>query len=874
MSIAILPASKAAELKYSPSGACTEHLQPFLEHLQPILERIQSSVAPVWPLRDYVAVNPYGGFSQRDFWDARAYLDTFSDCELLPSLEYFAEETHDGRLSRDHVRQAVAEMRPDMSESEIDETVRGLMTKLEAEHGLRSHGSSTAVPQGSGLKPLSEIVRDQTGCDWPHLIKQEIGKFCSTYYDQGQAAWRTPFRQETLYDSWRACAKHDLNPEVLGLRGFRALVSGLPNRSDLAVLQLLEVMQIPAEHWEQFLLCQVFSMPGWFALMRYNSQAHPDEAETVNEFIDLLAIRLAYESAVWAGHTLSPAGRRNLSSENGQGSALGRQTDEPWCSGVNPGIERYILLRARYILLRATELTFQDQLLSQMLPGAAAESAATGQAASSTMPQQRKLAQMVFCIDVRSERFRRQIEQCSGEVETFGFAGFFGVPMEVVPLGQSQGRSQLPVLLKPQFKVYEGLRCGTDDQSSLEDRLIAGRLGRTLWKSFATSAASCFTFVETSGLLFGAKLLGRAIGKRQAARHSPQDCAADSAVDRLGPTLRGLNAQGLTTSDQADLAAGILKNLGLTKGFARLVVFCGHESQTENNPLAASLDCGACGGHSGQANARFAATLLNQPYIRTALKQRGIEIPEDTRFLAAVHETTTDTCTFHDLAELPESHRQDVQELQSITLASSAQTREERSRASGIASTSDVFRRAQEWSEVRPEWGLAGNAAFVVAPRKLTKGLDLGGRVFLHSYESQTDPEGSVLELIMTAPMVVAHWINMQYYASSVDPKHFGSGSKTIHNVVGKFGLFSGEGGDLMTGLPWESVHTGQKFQHKPMRLLSVICASRQSIDRILRKHGFLVDLIRNRWLHLVCLDGESTFRCDGFESWTLIPAN
>ena len=59
----------------------------------------------------------------------------------------------------------------------------------------------------------------------------------------------------------------------------------------------------------------------------------------------------------------------------------------------------------------------------------------------------------------------------------------------------------------------------------------------------------------------------------------------------------------------------------------------------------------------------------------------------------------------------------------------------------------------------------------------------------------------------MTAPMIVAHWINMQYFASTVDNDHFGSGNKTIHNVVGRFGILSGNGGDLMTGLPWQSLH-------------------------------------------------------------------
>jgi uncharacterized protein YbcC (UPF0753/DUF2309 family) len=152
---------------------------------------------------------------------------------------------------------------------------------------------------------------------------------------------------------------------------------------------------------------------------------------------------------------------------------------------------------------------------------------------------------------------------------------------------------------------------------------------------------------------------------------------------------------------------------------------------------------------------------------------------------------------------------------------------------------------------------LAGNVAFVVGPRALTKPLDLNGQVFLHSYEAANDPNGTVLETIMTAPMIVTNWINMQYYASTVDNPHFGSGSKAIHNVVGKFGILAGNSGDLQTGLPLQSLHDGISYRHKPQRLLVVICAPLTSIERIYQKHELVANLINNEWLSVVALDGE-----------------
>ena len=186
----------------------------------------------------------------------------------------------------------------------------------------------------------------------------------------------------------------------------------------------------------------------------------------------------------------------------------------------------------------------------------------------------------------------------------------------------------------------------------------------------------------------------------------------------------------------------------------------------------------------------------------------------------------------------------------------------------GDCSPADIFRRSRDWSEVRPEWGLAGNAAFIVAPRSRTAGLDLGGRAFMHSYDHRQDGDLKVLELIMTAPMVVTNWINLQYYASAVDNRAFGSGNKVIHNVVGQLGVYLGNGGDLMTGLPWQSVHDGNQYQHEPMRLLVVIEAPRDAVGQIIDRHPTVRDLVTNGWMSLVALDNEHFFRWTAEGAW------
>ncbi len=803
----------------------TAVLSPTQDSLAAAIDSACRRIAPTWPLDRFIAVNPFWGHVERPISEVAAEHATLDGARVLMRRSYFAEQWRSGRLRREHLADAIRA-------ANADESVQDLVAALD-ESGYEPRRLPLWTDVADGVR-----FRDEPQL-WSDVVKHQISQHAAAYFDRVQSAWSLP-RDSGLFGSWREWLASDRGlPRRSSRAAFEARVRALP-ASGLACIELvIGELGLEGDDRTTYFTALLGDIRGWGAWCAYERWQAELEGSSDDHIVDLLAIRMAWEYLIVQDLDLAdrtPEWRERIRE---QGHACRRAAQSQ---------------RVDWLLQHALEIAFQEPIVDGLR-----------RERPSTEGRLRSAAQAVFCIDVRSERFRRALESVSeNAVETRGFAGFFGVPVEFAPIGAEAARPQLPGLLAPAHRVSESTLDSRQDRDITAQRHTNLRR-RGIWERFSAASSSMFTFVESMGLLYLWKLVSNSIvGTTRPARAEDAGVTDDHA-ERLRPTWPKLSSTNWT--ERIDLAENVLRSMGIVNSFARLVLLVGHGSSTTNNPHAAGLDCGACGGQTGEVNARLLAQLLEKPEVRRGLRARGIRIPRDTYFVAGLHDTTTDELRLFDV-ELPESHRVEMRDLQRWLAAAGDVTRVERAPSLGLGALRDdlaglhdaMRQRTADWAQVRPEWGLADNAAFVVAPRWRTRGMDLDGRVFLHDYDHRLDVDDATLTLIMTAPMVVTNWINMQYYASTVDNRVFGSGNKVLHNVVGgDLGVFEGNGGDLRIGLAMQSLHDGEQWRHTPLRLSVFIEAPEDSIDGVIERHENVRHLVDNGWLHLFRIDDAGT---------------
>lgn len=830
-------------------------------------------IAPLGPLSAFAARHPWERMEEQTFDEVADWLRNTRNVELYPSTSMILSAKSRGEIDEVFLEMSLQRWLNSSSFNiprkaaecfcryslEMDEVPDNLLASPELEKSVKGLGSWKVDASGHfPIQPLSMYKEHKAGGNVASLLDHHVIKWCKLYLDDSQAGWSMPKRDEGFYRSWQRLIQHD--PALS--RDQRRSLRNWPQKADMALEVALSALKIPQSEIQTYLEGHLLSLPGWAGMMLWRSQQSQHERSLLLEY---LAVRISMEWALLKPYL--PVQKKYLEKKVQIDSLVaawihcGGLTFKKWLKMSIDQQKEYLTFAYTFnervrkqLCLEAWEQTYADQLSHKIVSNQHVH--------NETKPA---LAQFAFCIDVRSEPFRRYLEK-EGPFETLGAAGFFGLPIETCELDSHHTHPSLPVMHKPQHRIEEN-----SDENELKQYQQRKQAVESLSYTFKTmkqQALPSLLLPEVSGPWLTIQMLARSFLPRKAGQllHSLRDSWLRKPDTNLSlhsaEETESEVSLGFSDEDQVKYVRQTLKMMGLIKNFAPLVVICGHGSKSTNNPYAASLDCGACGGASGAFNARVLAALCNLPKVRKALSDKGIDIPEETVFAAAEHNTTVNELKWLYVPELSKSAQEAFDCIEEALPKVSQQANADSISQLPTIKTrlkdpmAEAHRLAEDWSEIRPEWGLARNAAFIIGERQLTQNCNLEGRAFLHNYNWKQDPDGQILASIIAGPGTVAQWINLQYYASTVAPHFYGSGNKATQTVTAGLGVMQGAASDLLTGLPWQSVMASdEEAYHAPLRLLIVIQAPREYVERLLDSDKVFSQKVQNGWVKLATVD-------------------
>ncbi len=751
---------------------------------------------------------------------------------------------------------------------------------------------------------------DLTGTDPDEWVDNRMIPFCAAFLDQGFSGWALPDRDAGFYASFVKLYSRPAfhMPEWLqsACREFRELSDHGVKPTD-SIEKSLADLGYTASTAEEFITSELLAMRGfagmiWQLETRGDRVSHPVAAGSLLEYLAVRLVLTRHAMRHVASRQLRHRGTlaelvTKLAKADGFAGAspdigrqrlafrifeiaqllgwspqlLGRLTDAEWRT-LGEAIADFDGTTRRQVFHLAYERRYRHQTLDAVAVHSSRVRELTPRhdavPASDTTP----LFQVVCCIDDREESLRRHLEEIEPQCETLGAAGFFGIAMYYRGAADAHYTPLCPVSIRPRHYVREEVVYSLQRREARRSRarrtigtvthrvhigsrtFTGGWIGTTLFGSLATfPLVARILFPRITAQL--RSMVGGFVRPPETTR-----LILERFADEPGPEGDHI---GFTVPEMADIVQRLIEDIGIQNRMSRLVFIVGHGSSSLNNPHEAAHDCGACGGGRGGPNARAFAQMANDPRVRQILADRGLEIPSTTIFVGCYHNTCDDSVTAYDLDFIPVTHRREFERaMASMDRARTwdAHERCRRFESAPLELTPEqalrhVEGRAEDLSQVRPEYGHATNALCFVGQRQWNRDLFCDRRVFLQSYDPQLDDERhSVLTRILQAVIPVCAGINLEYYFSFVDPTGYGCGTKLPHNITSLLGVMNGAASDLRPGLPWQMVEI-----HEPVRLLFVIETTPDVMLQIIDENPPIARLCRGHWVQLATLDPSTS---------------
>ncbi|MBK7786994.1 MAG: DUF2309 domain-containing protein [Saprospiraceae bacterium] len=762
------------------------------------------------PLKDFIHHNTLHAFQDSDFFEGIQMASSVFGYKVTFSLEEYRNMFKEGRINEDVIDQVLQRE----NVNDVDFWKNAMI------NGNYKFELSQRIGE------IRSFWKKSYRIDLDLEIHPVLFRILCSYLDQGIAIRHFPNTEKGFIDSVREIEKNGLVSIFKTERARNLLLD-----EETTIADLLKILVGDERWYEHYLFDQQFAHPGWSGLVSKVEES-PETLLSYKKIRlrGLILFELLLEidaldnkfGPIWAPlvHHL-PEGKQHL-------------------------FEKIEITEIQEIL-RLWQLSFEWSYFDQVLGGLNYL-----KRVSENRPDLSSF-QALFCIDDRECSLRRYVEQLDQHSRTYGTAGFFNVEFYYKPEGGKFHTKVCPAPLFPKYLVKEI----SQRVNSKKDVHFTKHSHSFLWGWIISQTLGFW-----SALRLAANILKPSVSPATSLsfRHMDEEADLYYEYDESNPIEDNLQL-GFKPVEMADRVEGLLKSIGLTYNFAPLVYVVGHGSTSVNNTHYAGYDCGACSGRPGSVNARVFSKMANHKVVRNLLAERGLNIPETTLFIGALHDTSRDEIVFYDEELLTQTqvllHKKNKLTFQTALHLNA----KERSRRFELINTKQspaqihekVKRRSVSLFEPRPELNHATNCLCIVGRRSLTRGLFLDRRAFMNSYDYRIDPDGKYLTNILNAVAPVCGGINLEYYFSRMDNLRLGAGTKLAHNVMGLFGVANGIDGDLRPGLPEQMIEI-----HDPMRLLVIVEQKPEIVNSVLKANPVTQQWFFNKWIFMVVVDPES----------------
>jgi hypothetical protein len=769
-----------------------------------VLHHLKHYLPTQAPLKDFIHHNTLHAFQDLKFHEAMRLASLNFGYRTYEEPKFYQDALQTGRIRENVLDEVIRKRFPSDNAIEIKEALMS-MTNMDWKGTVGSYR----------IKWM-----DHFGVNMNKEVHPLLFRIVGLYLDQGISSWSVEVKPQGLLN-WLRSVEENSFFSFFRTKKIRNLF--LDGRC--SAVGLLSLLVADQRDFERYLFDQQFEHPGWSGMVAVVEDTGGGLIQKRDiSLSDFIILELLLELDV-----LEQRGIR----------------DTLPSSGTTQAFPDFGLKRADFNLLATWHEAYEWSYYQDIIKSLASND-------SKSSSESKPSFQSIFCIDDRECSLRRLIESLDSRALTYGTAGFFSLDFYFQSEHSLHATKVCPAPVTPLVIVRER-------ESRNQHKKVA------TFNKHSHGAIAGWFISQSVGLWSGFKLAKNIFFPAPSAKMVSSFHHIDPqgrleylrTADYKGASLQ----KGFSIEELATKLGGMLRSIGMTSSFADIVYIIGHGASSVNNTHYAGYDCGACSGRPGSANARVAANALNRKDVRAALMIQGIEIPSNTTFVAALHDTTRDEIMYYDLDLLSQSNRVQHESHDRIIQDALEKNASERARKFELVNSKlatkqlhqSVKKRSVSLFEPRPEWNHATNAFCIVGRRELSRGVNLDRRSFLQSYDYSLDTDGNTLLGILRAVSPVCGGINLEYYFSRLDQNKLGAGSKLPHNVVGLIGVSNGVDGDLRTGLPAQMLNI-----HEPVRLMVIIEQETEFIKNVLARDSNVKQWYDQEWIHLVAIHPTS----------------